>query len=252
MVDRSDLEAKRTPTQMQHLLSCFAEDREACSDENVHLRRGVVKDILEEYSPLCILAANLPGVLSARLASPSINGPDGIVEIESGQEIEELTVQITVANQSHQEALARERLSQGQPVFGSTEKVRDPTNRSEIQERGRVLETREGRLRVQVGEVVNAVRRKLANFYAGTDVLLVSSRIYLDDSGITYSWRADLRQQVEALGSIPYRRIFLANGDDEFLSFTILRKTSSSVLAYSLPNNRLQWTALRTAVEPEH
>jgi len=218
MVDRSDLETKQSPPEMQDLLRGFAEDREAHSDEDVHLRRGVVKDLLEEYSPLCTLAASLPGVLSARLTPPSNDGPDALVEIQSSEGVQELAVQITVANQSYQHALARERLSRGQPVFENTEKIRDPANRTEIHERGRVLTTREASLRAQVAEVVSAVRKKLANFHTGTSVLLVGSRIWLNGSGITYCWRSDLKQQIESLASIPYECIYLANGDDELLT----------------------------------
>ena len=42
MVDRGDLEAKRAPAEMQALLLCFAKNREVYTDEDVHLRRGVV------------------------------------------------------------------------------------------------------------------------------------------------------------------------------------------------------------------
>lgn len=218
MVERTDLEISRSPTEMQDLLHSFSEDRQAYSDEDIHLRRGVVKDLLEEYAPLCTLAANLPNVRSARLMPQSNEGPDAIVELQCNQVIREFTVQITVANQSHQEALARERLSQGLPTFANTERVRNPTNKEEIQERGRVLMTREARLRGQVEEVVIAVRRKLRKYHPGTEVLLIGSWIWLDDSSITYSWRADLKEQIRALGDVPYRSIYLANGDAEFLT----------------------------------
>lgn len=218
MIDRSDLEAKRSPPEMQKIRRRFAEDRETYPDEDVHLRRGVFKVFLEEYLPLCTLASNLPGVLSARLMPQSNEGPDALVEIQSSQGIEELAVQITVANQSHQDALARELLSRGQPVFQNTEKVRDPAKKGEIQERGRMLTTRETRLRGQVAEVVAAVRKKLAKFHAGTNVLLVGSRIRLDDSAIAYSWRSDLTERIADLGSIPYGVVYLANGGDELLT----------------------------------
>jgi hypothetical protein len=218
MIRRNDLEAKRSPLDMKDLLRCFAEDRETYRSEDVHLRRGIVKDLLEEYSPLCTLATNVAGVLSARLTPPSSDGPDAVVELESAQGVEELTVQITVANQSYQQALARERLSQGLPVLDNTEKYRVPENPNEIGERGRVLTTKEERLRRKVAEVVAAVQKKINKYHERTDILLVGSRIKLADSCSTYSWRDDLIGRIDEFNDIPYRSICLANGDDELLT----------------------------------
>lgn len=210
MVTRIELENPRTPDEMEDLLRSYAEDRETYPDEVVHRRIGIIKDLIEEYQMLYAFARYLDNTRTARLSPQSNQGPDGIVEIESRQEF---AVQITVANQSRQEALTRELLSREQPAFASTEKRKDRRT-DPVVEHGRALTTREARLRRHVQDVVTAIEKKIENFHEGTDTLLVGTRISVDDSGINYSWKHDLKVQVEGLDNIPYNRLYIANGDE--------------------------------------
>ena len=208
MIKRSGLETPRTVDEMEELLRSFSKDR-TNSNEDVHRRHGIIKTLLEEYQPLFTLACHL-NARSAHLTARSHEGPDGIIQLQSSKQ---LGVQITVANQSPQEALTRERLSRGQPTFATTKKLKDRTT-GQIVECGRVLTKREARLRGQVQAVVIAIEKKREKFHEGTEALLVVTRISLHDSGINYSWKQDLKKRVEDLGTIPYKRLYLANGDE--------------------------------------
>ena len=219
MIKRSDLETPRTVDEMQELIRSFSKDR-TYSNEDIHRRRGIIKTLLEEYQPLSALSSHL-NARSAHLTARSHEGPDGIIQLQSNKQ---LGVQITVADQSSalefgckrtstQEAHTRERLSRGQPTFANTKKLRDRTT-GQIVECGRVLTTREARLRGQVQAAVTAIQKKREKFHKGTEGLLVVTRISLHDLGINYSWKQDLKKRVEDLGAIPYKRLYLANGDE--------------------------------------
>lgn len=207
-ITRSQLEDFRTSEEMAKILDKL-QDRSTYSDDDVHYRRGLVKDLLEEYAPLLTLVRGTPEAVSARLLPKSNEGPDAAINAHAGT----LSVQITVADQSYQAALTREVLATEGSAFPATEKSRDRASGKVVQD-GRVLTTREGRLREQVAEVMVAVKRKAKNFHEGTEILLVNTRISLDDSSIEYSWREDVRKQFQALEDVPYGRVFLANGDE--------------------------------------
>lgn len=208
MITRADLETPRTPNEMKEVLDQFSADRITYPDRDVHLRKGIIKVLLEEYDPLHILARAFGNECRAWLTHPSNQGPDSLIQLKSGREF---AVQITVANQSHENALGRERLSQGQHTFPASKKERNSQS-GEIKESGRILATREGWLRGQVQDLVNSIENKNTKFYDGTDILLVSTRIRLDDSCIEYSWRDDLTDKVQKLCKLRYLGVYVANG----------------------------------------
>lgn len=208
MLTRTDLEKAQTLEKMKKLLDSFTEDREIYPSEAVHKRQGLIKDLIEEYGPLYDLSLHL-NADSAYLTHESNKGPDGIIILPFGEKV---AVQITVANQSHQAAMGRELLSQGKPIFATTRKIKNSRTK-EVKEEGRCLTTHEQMLRFQVQEIMDAVKKKIKKFHAGTDALLVSTRISVSDLTIAYKWRQDLTKQIFELGSIPYKKLYIANGE---------------------------------------
>lgn len=138
---------------------------------------------------------------------PSNQGPDGVIELASG---ESLTVQITVADQNDQVAMGRERLSEGDVTFPTSEKFHDPSTRA-VEERGRVLTTRRARLEEQVTAIVARIQSKNDNFYEGTDILLVGTNIFLANRDLGYRWEEDLRKRIAEIGT-HYPRICVYTG----------------------------------------
>jgi hypothetical protein len=204
MTNRQDLEVPRSPAEMKSLIVDFAEDRGAIPDTEYHRRRGVAKDIVEEYAPLQALAEHMAADCKAYLTPKSNQGSDGVIELASG---ESLSVQITVADQNHQTAMGRERLSEGLVTFPMSKKVRNPRTRS-VEEQGRVLTTKKMRLQEQVTMIAEAVQRKNENYHDDTNILLVSANIVLNDEGLDYSWEEDLSARIARTGS-SYPRIFI-------------------------------------------
>jgi 3'-phosphoadenosine 5'-phosphosulfate sulfotransferase (PAPS reductase)/FAD synthetase len=156
MITRNDLEKPRTPNEMKAILDQFSKDQNTYPDQDVHMRKGIIKRLLEEYRPLHVLANDLGEECQARLSLASNEGPDAVIRLKSGKEI---TIQITVADQSCMTALGREVLSQGKPMFPNSNKTRAKQTR-EICQTGRILDTREGRLRKQVDDVIKAIGKK--------------------------------------------------------------------------------------------
>lgn len=206
------MEIPRTPEEMEEFISTYERDRNAYSNEDVHLKKGtkgrILKDFLEEYCPLYTLILNLPNVHTARLTPKSNEGPDAIVSTgEKG-----LTVQITRADESPKRALQREVLSKGWPVFLTRNIIRNKKTR-EIQQSGRVLTTRKARLEEHVGNIASAIQRKCKNFREGTDALLVATRIGPSTLCVGFSWEEELKNRIRRIDSIPYRGLYVANGE---------------------------------------
>ncbi len=219
MLTRAELETPRTPEEMGALLNSFGNDREAYPDCVVLLRKGIAKDILEEYWPLFALARNLRAC-SAYLKPSSNPGPDGVVGLATGKK---LYVQITVADQSDEVAWKRELLSQGKPVSIWTRKSRDPLTK-EIVEEGPSWFAPENYFGKKVQDIVDAITRKLPKFYKGTHALLVSVdvRPLMERHNETCNWRQDLRDRVSELGFIPYSKLYVAN-NEEIIELTVAR-----------------------------
>lgn len=212
MIKRSDLEVPRTCEQMTTLFNSYAEDFVTYPSEDVHLRKGIIKDLLEEYRPLCALVCNMPNACRAYLAPQSNQGPDAFIELNSGEKV---TIQITTADQSRQEAMGRKALSRGQSHSKVATKERNRET-GEIKQWGgmRLREDRDRELRRWVEAILSAIKRKSANFQEGTEMLLVSHDLWLGSPPANYSWRDDLKDRVRTLDNIPYKYVHLANRDE--------------------------------------
>ncbi|MBW1746114.1 MAG: hypothetical protein JRG74_14375 [Deltaproteobacteria bacterium] len=203
MKTRLEFETPRTPAEMKTLIDEITEDRESISDADYHRRpRGIVKDLIEEYAPLQVLAEHTESDCKAYLMPVSNQGPDGVIELSSGKK---MMIQVTVADQDHQTAMGRERLSEGHITIPASTRTRNPTTKG-IEEQGRILTTRKARLQEQISKIVTAVQQKNDNFHEGTDILLVSANIFLSDEDLDHIWEDDLRAHVMSTGS-PYPRI---------------------------------------------
>jgi hypothetical protein len=217
MLQRSELETSRSPSQIQDLIDAVATDRETYPDEDVHQRRGILKVLLEEYLPLSILATNLPGVASARLLVQSNAGPDAVVELSHPGFPPELRVQITVADQDHQEALARELISQGKMVFRNTVKRRSASNRAVIEARGHVLTTPRARAQKRAEVIVAAYTRKVQKYRPATDALLIHVSGAVPPTS-DFCWSSHVKQTLEQSGSNPYKWVFATSTPSALLS----------------------------------
>jgi len=188
-------------------------DRETYPDSKFHKRKDLLKAILEEYWPLTQLLKCFGEKAKGRLTEHSNTGPDAVVHDEEIQYF----VQITCADQSYKEALNREILSEGQLVFPEQNKVRDKKNNKIISE-GRFLTTRKAKLKSQVLEVEAAINKKVRNFHNGTDYLLVYTNIHLSDMDIDYSWQEDLREKINNIQNMPYKKIYITHKQGVFIT----------------------------------
>jgi len=173
------------------------------------MRRGIVKTMLEEYLPLSILAANLPAAVSGRLLAQSNAGADAVLELNDPAFPSELRVQITVADQDHQEALVREKISQGAMVFRNTVKKRSGNDPAVIEEHGRVLTTPKARAQGRAAMIIAAFDRKVRKYRLGTDALLihVSGVVH---STHDFSWSTHITQAIQQRSSNPYKWVFVS------------------------------------------
>ena len=88
MKSRNEFEVPRTPAEMKELINEITNDRESIPDEKWHCRpRGIVKDLIEEYAPLQVLAKNTEAACKAYLMADSNEGPDGVIEQSPGKKL---------------------------------------------------------------------------------------------------------------------------------------------------------------------
>lgn len=207
MHDRAALEQEHSLAEMRAILDNFAADEERFSNEVVHRRRGLAKDMIEEYAPLFRLACELPGFKSARLTAQAHAGPDAIFQLGDGREV---AIQITTAGESQSTALQRELLSRGTPVFPNKNASRDPSSEA-IETKGRALSTRKANTQRMIDDVKIALEKKIAAYRLGTQYLLVLIR----QSSLTMSsdWTSQLRSALLKVSSAPYEAVYVANAD---------------------------------------
>ena len=114
-------------------------------------KRGINKDIPEEFDHLLLLAEHLMDAMSVRLSPNSLPGPDGAILLADKSEI---TVQVTVAHER----------SDGYKVRQS---LRDNgTWMSKVSNTNEVIEQR-------LKRIFDAIIDKESNFHVGTDILLI-------------------------------------------------------------------------------
>jgi hypothetical protein len=152
MTERSQLQEWISLSDARDLASNFFGDRVTNPDGDFYTRkRGINKDIPEEFYPLLLLAEHVPTAKSIRLLPASIPGPDGAILLADESEV---TVQITNS---------RERRG-GHKVRKSL--LDHGTWGSEFRDTNDVIKQR-------LERILDAITDKEANFHAGTHVLLI-------------------------------------------------------------------------------
>ena len=173
------------------LVGEFFGDRAAYPDGDFYSRkRGINKDIPEEFYPLLLLAEHLPTAMRVRLSSSSLPGPDGAILLADKSEIK---VQVTVSHER-----------------GDGYKMRHSLRDHGAWSSG-IFNTNEV-LKQRLERIINALKDKEANFRMGTDVLLIV------DESITWGDMIDpglpdaLNEALDQLPASKYSAIYVVFG----------------------------------------
>lgn len=154
MIERIHLEDWMPLDKARELVDEFLGDRVTYPDHDFYSRkRGVNKDIPEEYYPLVLLGESLSGVKAIRLSPDSFPGCDGALLLEDESTV---CVQVTLAHERDYGCMVRHSLRDtGQyiPAGGAHDTMK-------------VVEQRKKR-------ILDAIGDKESKFRTGTDVLLV-------------------------------------------------------------------------------
>ncbi len=194
LIDRSRLEAWIPLAEARRLADEFFGDRDAYPDYDFYSRkRGINKDIPEEFYPLLLLAEQLPSATSLRLSPDSLPGPDGAVLLDDGSEA---TVQVTLSHERGDGYQIRQSLRDTGSWTGG--KGRD-TNEVIAERMGRILE---------------AIADKEAKFRAGTDVLLIGDQSIAWGDVIDPGLPDALAEAIRSLPPSSYSATFVAFGAD--------------------------------------
>jgi hypothetical protein len=175
LIERNHLESWVPIEKARKLVDEFIDDRVTYPDYEFYShKRGINKDILEEFRPLLLFSESLSSATSIRLSPESLPGPDGAILLKDGTEI---AVQITLSHERNDGY--KERLT-----------LRD---NSQLSKRGLTIN---GDIAERLARIIEAIKDKEANFRAGTEVLLV-----VDDST---KWVPGLPNELEeAIVSLP-------------------------------------------------
>ena len=193
MINRSHLEYWIPISDARDLVDKFFGDRATYPDSDFYSRkRGINKDIPEEFYHLLLLAEHLPTAKSMRLSSNSLPGPDGAILLADESEI---TVQVTVSHER----------SNGYKVRQS---LRDHGTWS-----SKAFNTNEV-IKHRLERILSAIKDNEANFRAGTDVLLIVEESIswgdVIDPGLPDALEAALSQ----LPASKYSTTYIAYGTD--------------------------------------
>ena len=165
-MNRADLEQWKSVKEMGNLIRQF--DETAVRDLKFAGRRGLIKDMVEEYVPLWKLVRYWPSIGEVRLTSKTYAGADAWLRLAAGGE---RSVQITLADASEQSFFNRIASASRRPYFTDQLKTYDRRTQ-QLQGAGRVLQSPAGLIRRYADAFVSAVARK-QNDCSGTDILLV-------------------------------------------------------------------------------
>ena len=207
MIDRGLLEQSASLDEMRAILEHFASDEKTFPNDVVHRRRGLSKDLIEEYEPLYRLSLELNAFNTGRLTSQSFAGADAIVEMIDGSQI---AIQITTAGETRSTGLQREFLSQGEPVFPNQTASRNALTKR-IESGGRILSTRLKNTEQMIAEVKAALQRKILSYRPDTQYLLI--RIRQSSKTMDESWKYRLQNALASESILPYKAVFVANSD---------------------------------------
>ena len=192
MIDRSHLEQWIPVSDARGVADEFFDDRQTYPDDSSYSRkRGINKDVPEEYHPLLLLAEHLDAK-SLRLSPDSLPGPDGALLLPDESEI---TVQVTVSHERSDGYKVRQSLRDN----GSWSTGGFETNEVIAQRLERILD---------------AVEDKEAKFRAGTDVLLVVDKSISWGDVIAPGLPDALARAIERLPESRYSATYVAYGTD--------------------------------------
>lgn len=154
MIERDHLENWTPLSEARALVEAFFRDGATYPDyEFLSRKRGVNKDIPEEYYPLVLLGEGLSSVKAIRLSPDSFSGHDGVLLLEDDSTVR---VQVTLSHERDYGCTVRHGLRDtGQYTLdGGTRDIAE------------VVEQRKNR-------ILDAIKDKQSKFRTGTDVLLV-------------------------------------------------------------------------------
>jgi len=193
VINRSHLEHWIPLSDARDLAGEFFGDRATYPDSEFYSRkRGINKDIPEEFYPLLLLAEHLPAAKSVRLSPNSLPGPDGAILLADESEI---TVQVTVAHER----------SDGYKVRQS---LRDHGTWS-----SKVFNTNEV-IKQRLERIFDAIEYKEANFHVGTDVLLIVEQSISWGDVIDPGLPDALEAALDQLPTSKYSATYVAYGKD--------------------------------------
>jgi hypothetical protein len=168
------------------------------SDREVQHRIGVIKDLVEEYVPLIQLARTLPNFISKRLAPPSCAGPDALLLMSDGSEID---VQITTDGENYSTALQCEILACKEIIFPNQSACRDKA-KNNVQTKGRILTTKFAITKNMISAVIFAFEKKRGSYRDGSHVLLISTS--LPTITLVNNWQELLISSIRLKEITPY------------------------------------------------
>jgi hypothetical protein len=152
VLNRSQLEHWISLSDARDLVDKFFSGRATYPDYDFYSRkRGINKDIPDEFHPLLLLAERLPIAKSIHLSCTSLPEPDGPILFSDESEF---TVQVTVSHERRHGYKMRPSLrDHGTWSSGSL-------NMNEV-------------IKQRLERILNPIKDKEVNFHTGTDVLLI-------------------------------------------------------------------------------
>jgi len=205
-VELSELRQRVSFSRARVIVDAYCNDTESYSDEQVRIKNGVCKQIAEEFVPTYLLAEKLCFVRDIRLYPDSNPGPDAEIRFFWRTSYK---VQITCANEGYQRSLLREALMDGPQFEGQVRTRKRQTGEIEL-DQARAMRPPNAVIEDRVDRLRSAIEHKVANYYDGTDTLLVQ-----DDSD-QFIYLGDLSNRIVRLVSsglgAPYKRIFAQFG----------------------------------------
>ena len=193
MINRSHLEQWIPISDARDLADKFFGDRATYPNNDLFSRkRGIHKDIPDEFYPLLLLAEHLRNAKRMRLSSTSLPGPDGAILLADESEI---AVQVTVSHERSDGHKMRQSLRDN----GTWSSSGFTTN---------------GVIEKRLERILDAINDKEAKFRAGTDVLLIVEES-ISWGDILYPGLPDaLRAALIKLPPSKYSATYIAFGTD--------------------------------------
>ena len=197
-VKRKDIEEPKSLTEAIEITEIFYYDQDTYPSKELRLRKGINKDIAEEYSGLVKLAQEHEeqhwSVRTVRLFPEFNQGPDAEIQFLAHPSS---MIQITCANEIGERYLLRRELA------NNPQKVVSKM----YTEHGADLE-----VKTRLERIIKAIEAKDKKFYHGTDTLLIiedPDLNFLKDRGLHEKVCENVQKQ--NLGS-KYERIYIIYG----------------------------------------